>query len=179
MRSRYSQMFVIWWWYQEWPEEDYPPYANGPGYVLSSDIAHFIVSEFEKHKLRVTLSLSLSLLFSSCVHVFIVQVHCFNAVWHVFILLVIDIITTLCSCLKWKMWVWECGWNGSTAPNRLCISIAWSSASLGASKIIIQPITSLQGRWSACGTNCYCTENLSAATWDDDCDMVDLLQNLR
>ena len=65
MRSRYSQMFVIWWWYQEWPEEDYPPYANGPGYVLSSDIAHFIVSEFEKHKLRVTLSLSLSLSLSS------------------------------------------------------------------------------------------------------------------
>lgn len=39
---------------QEWPEEDYPPYANGPGYVVSSDIAHFIISDFEKHKLRVT-----------------------------------------------------------------------------------------------------------------------------
>ncbi|GKV14162.1 hypothetical protein SLEP1_g25073 [Rubroshorea leprosula] len=38
--------------YEEWPEEDYPPYANGPGYILSSDIALFIVSEFEKHKLR-------------------------------------------------------------------------------------------------------------------------------
>ncbi|GAA0169191.1 glycosyltransferase [Lithospermum erythrorhizon] len=38
--------------YEEWPEENYPPYANGPGYVVSSDIAHFIVSEFEKHKLR-------------------------------------------------------------------------------------------------------------------------------
>ncbi|KAH9607308.1 hypothetical protein KSS87_016803 [Heliosperma pusillum] len=38
--------------YEEWPEEDYPPYANGPGYILSSDIANFIVSEFEKHKLR-------------------------------------------------------------------------------------------------------------------------------
>ncbi|KAI0527437.1 hypothetical protein KFK09_003038 [Dendrobium nobile] len=38
--------------YEEWPEEDYPPYANGPGYVVSSDIANFIVSEFEKHKLR-------------------------------------------------------------------------------------------------------------------------------
>lgn len=76
MRSRFSQMFVIWWWYQEWPEEDYPPYANGPGYVLSSDIANFIVSEFEKHELRVTLSP----LFSSCVHVFRVQVHCLDAV---------------------------------------------------------------------------------------------------
>ncbi|KAE8711817.1 putative beta-1,3-galactosyltransferase 20 [Hibiscus syriacus] len=38
--------------YEEWPEEDYPPYANGPGYIISSDIAQFIVTEFEKHKLR-------------------------------------------------------------------------------------------------------------------------------
>lgn len=38
--------------YEEWPEEDYPPYANGPGYIISSDIAQFIVSEFENHKLR-------------------------------------------------------------------------------------------------------------------------------
>ncbi|XP_075505035.1 hydroxyproline O-galactosyltransferase GALT6-like [Primulina tabacum] len=38
--------------YEEWPEEDYPPYANGPGYIISSDIANFILSEFEKHKLR-------------------------------------------------------------------------------------------------------------------------------
>lgn len=38
--------------YEEWPEEDYPPYANGPGYILSSDIAKFVVAEFEKHKLR-------------------------------------------------------------------------------------------------------------------------------
>ncbi|KAL1203901.1 Hydroxyproline O-galactosyltransferase GALT6 [Cardamine amara subsp. amara] len=38
--------------YEEWPEEDYPPYANGPGYILSNDISHFIVKEFEKHKLR-------------------------------------------------------------------------------------------------------------------------------
>ncbi|KAL5747338.1 hypothetical protein ACOSP7_024335 [Xanthoceras sorbifolium] len=38
--------------YEEWPEEDYPPYANGPGYILSSDVAHFIVNEFESHRLR-------------------------------------------------------------------------------------------------------------------------------
>ncbi|KAL2572791.1 hypothetical protein AAZV13_17G087100 [Glycine max] len=38
--------------YKEWPEEEYPPYANGPGYILSSDIAHYIISEFEMHKLR-------------------------------------------------------------------------------------------------------------------------------
>ncbi|KAL2482485.1 putative beta-1 [Forsythia ovata] len=38
--------------YEEWPEENYPPYANGPGYIISSNIANFIVSDFEKRKLR-------------------------------------------------------------------------------------------------------------------------------
>jgi hydroxyproline O-galactosyltransferase 2/3/4/5/6 len=38
---------------QEWPEEVYPAYANGPGYVISSDIADFIMTEFTKQDLRV------------------------------------------------------------------------------------------------------------------------------
>ncbi|CAN4099340.1 unnamed protein product [Withania somnifera] len=38
--------------YEEWPEEDYPPYANGPGYIISSAIANFVVSEFDSHKLK-------------------------------------------------------------------------------------------------------------------------------
>ncbi|XP_004241559.1 hydroxyproline O-galactosyltransferase GALT6 [Solanum lycopersicum] len=38
--------------YEEWPEEDYPPYANGPGYIISSAIANFVVSEFDNHKLK-------------------------------------------------------------------------------------------------------------------------------
>ncbi|ESQ45774.1 hypothetical protein EUTSA_v10010954mg [Eutrema salsugineum] len=38
--------------YEEWQEEDYPPYANGHGYILSTDIPLFIVKEFEQHKLR-------------------------------------------------------------------------------------------------------------------------------
>ncbi|KAK1433770.1 hypothetical protein QVD17_10687 [Tagetes erecta] len=46
---RYGKWSVT---YEEWPEEDYPPYANGPGYILSSDIADFIATEFEKHKLK-------------------------------------------------------------------------------------------------------------------------------
>ncbi|KAJ1288156.1 hypothetical protein BS78_02G068600 [Paspalum vaginatum] len=37
--------------YEEWPEEVYPAYANGPGYVISSDIADFIMSEFTKQNL--------------------------------------------------------------------------------------------------------------------------------
>ncbi|XP_047974787.1 hydroxyproline O-galactosyltransferase GALT6-like [Salvia hispanica] len=38
--------------YEEWPEQVYPPYANGPGYIISSDIAKAILSDFEKHELR-------------------------------------------------------------------------------------------------------------------------------
>ncbi|ONK65582.1 uncharacterized protein A4U43_C07F38570 [Asparagus officinalis] len=38
--------------YEEWPEEEYPHYANGPGYVVSADIARFVVSEFENRRLR-------------------------------------------------------------------------------------------------------------------------------
>lgn len=37
--------------YEEWPREAYPPYANGPGYIVSSDIANFVVSEMEKGRL--------------------------------------------------------------------------------------------------------------------------------
>ncbi|KAJ3670757.1 hypothetical protein LUZ60_008183 [Juncus effusus] len=38
--------------YEEWPEELYPPYANGPGYVISRDIAKHIVSQHNNHSLR-------------------------------------------------------------------------------------------------------------------------------
>ncbi|CAN1145699.1 Hydroxyproline O-galactosyltransferase GALT2 [Linum perenne] len=38
--------------FKEWPEAVYPPYANGPGYVISSDIANFIVSQHNKRSLR-------------------------------------------------------------------------------------------------------------------------------
>ncbi|NP_001146977.2 Hydroxyproline O-galactosyltransferase GALT6 [Zea mays] len=38
--------------YEEWPEALYPNYANGPGYVISSDIARYIVSEFDNQTLR-------------------------------------------------------------------------------------------------------------------------------
>ncbi|KAM6551991.1 hypothetical protein CsatB_001799 [Cannabis sativa] len=38
--------------YEEWPEEVYPPYANGPGYIISSDIAKFVVSQHGNRSLR-------------------------------------------------------------------------------------------------------------------------------
>jgi hypothetical protein len=41
--------------FQDWEEEEYPPYANGPGYIISSDIARFVASEFERQKLKVHL----------------------------------------------------------------------------------------------------------------------------
>ncbi|XP_047316789.1 LOW QUALITY PROTEIN: hydroxyproline O-galactosyltransferase GALT6 [Impatiens glandulifera] len=46
---RYGKWAVT---FEEWPEADYPPYANGPGYIVSSDIADFIISEYESHRLR-------------------------------------------------------------------------------------------------------------------------------
>lgn len=39
--------------YEEWPEAVYPPYANGPGYIISTDIARFIVSEHANQSLRI------------------------------------------------------------------------------------------------------------------------------
>lgn len=50
---------------QEWAEEEYPTYANGPGYIISSDIAQFIVSNFEEHKLKVRSQMNICLLHQS------------------------------------------------------------------------------------------------------------------
>ncbi|EEF31313.1 transferase, transferring glycosyl groups, putative [Ricinus communis] len=38
--------------FEEWPEAVYPPYANGPGYVISYDIAKFIVAQHGNRSLR-------------------------------------------------------------------------------------------------------------------------------
>ncbi|KAJ6741476.1 HYDROXYPROLINE O-GALACTOSYLTRANSFERASE GALT2 [Salix viminalis] len=40
--------------FEEWPEEVYPPYANGPGYVISTDIAKFVIAQNGKRSLRVS-----------------------------------------------------------------------------------------------------------------------------
>lgn len=45
---------------QEWPEDIYPPYANGPGYVISGDIAKFVVSQHANQSLRVSFRWRLS-----------------------------------------------------------------------------------------------------------------------
>jgi hypothetical protein len=46
---------------QEWPEEVYPPYANGPGYIISSDIAKYVVSQHGNRSLRVSF-----IIYSTC-----------------------------------------------------------------------------------------------------------------
>ncbi|KAH9290351.1 hypothetical protein KI387_034468, partial [Taxus chinensis] len=38
--------------YEEWPEEDYPPYANVPGYIISNNIGNSIVSQHNNKTLR-------------------------------------------------------------------------------------------------------------------------------
>lgn len=42
-------------WYisaEEWPREAYPPWAHGPGYIISQDIAKFIVQGHQKRNLQ-------------------------------------------------------------------------------------------------------------------------------
>ncbi|KAJ0975711.1 hypothetical protein J5N97_017676 [Dioscorea zingiberensis] len=39
--------------FEEWPEDVYPPYANGPSYIISQDIAKFIVSQHANQSLRI------------------------------------------------------------------------------------------------------------------------------
>jgi hypothetical protein len=53
--------------FEEWPERIYPTYANGPGYILSKDIAQYIVSQSKANTLRVSflcLIWSVEMLFS-------------------------------------------------------------------------------------------------------------------
>ncbi|CAL4943789.1 unnamed protein product [Urochloa decumbens] len=38
--------------YEEWPQEEYPPYADGAGYIVSSDIANFVAFDMEKGRLN-------------------------------------------------------------------------------------------------------------------------------
>lgn len=38
---------------QEWPHASYPPWAHGPGYVISRDIAKFIVRGHQGRDLKV------------------------------------------------------------------------------------------------------------------------------
>lgn len=42
-------------WYiseEEWPHDTYPPWAHGPGYVISRDIAKFVVHGHQERKLK-------------------------------------------------------------------------------------------------------------------------------
>lgn len=47
------KLIPCWLCSQEWPEIVYPTYANGPGYIVSQDIAHFIASCYRNDTLRV------------------------------------------------------------------------------------------------------------------------------
>ena len=38
---------------QEWPDSSYPPWAMGPGYIISADIARFIVDSHYSQRLKV------------------------------------------------------------------------------------------------------------------------------
>lgn len=160
---------------QEWPEEVYPPYANGPGYVVSSDIARFIVKEFEQHTLRVRFHSSLdnavALERTHRLHQrreFYTQSYlkCGIATkWLMMKLLTIALWHT-CSCLRWRMWAWACGLSNSTPQHLLNISTTSNSASLDALRTTTRLTTSRRGRWCACGRS-FAWEDHNAATWDN------------
>lgn len=38
---------------KEWQEETYPPFANGPGYIVSNDIARTVSKKHRKGRLKV------------------------------------------------------------------------------------------------------------------------------
>ncbi|CAK9136335.1 unnamed protein product [Ilex paraguariensis] len=38
--------------HEEWPEDTYPPWAHGPGYVVSSDIAKAIYKQLNNGRLK-------------------------------------------------------------------------------------------------------------------------------
>ena len=38
---------------QEWADPSYPPWAMGPGYIISSDIARFVVDSHYRRRLKV------------------------------------------------------------------------------------------------------------------------------
>lgn len=50
---------LTWLWYfiylffKEWPHASYPPWAHGPGYIISRDIAKFIVRGHQERDLKV------------------------------------------------------------------------------------------------------------------------------
>ncbi|KAL8100466.1 hypothetical protein AgCh_032649 [Apium graveolens] len=49
-RDRDNKWFIS---AEEWPHESYPPWAHGPGYIISRDIAKFIVQAHQKRDLKV------------------------------------------------------------------------------------------------------------------------------
>lgn len=44
---------------EEWPHSSYPPWAHGPGYILSNRIAQFIVAGHQDRDLMVRIYLSM------------------------------------------------------------------------------------------------------------------------
>ena len=73
----------------------------------------------------------------------------------------------VCSCLRWRMWAWACGWRSSTTRGgRWRSGTTSGSTSQAATMAISQRTTSPHNTWSACGENCSLGAP-SAATWDD------------
>ena len=86
------------WEMQEWPFDMYPPWAHGPGYIISRDIAKFVVLGHQELTLQVGNDQRISY--------FVILVHIGAGLdWS-------------CCCLSYsnsKMWQWGFGSNSTRA----------------------------------------------------------------
>ena len=80
---------------QEWPDEAYPTYANGAGYIISTNISRFVVSERRQRTLEV---FSLKGVVSESFHQGLMNC-CHDLIVHAF----------CTSYSKWRMLAWDYG----------------------------------------------------------------------
>ena len=81
---------------QEWPDEAYPTYANGAGYIISTNISRFVVSERRQRTLEV---FSLKVVVSESFHWGRIN-HCHD---------IIALHAFCSSYSKWRMLAWDYG----------------------------------------------------------------------
>lgn len=55
---------------QEWPVETYPPWAHGPGYIISRDVAKFVVQGHQERTLQVRRQTN-----TQCIHKLLLCTH--------------------------------------------------------------------------------------------------------
>lgn len=154
------------WETQEWPNEVYPPWAHGPGYIISRDIAKFVVRGHKERTLQVERWTR-----SALTNFFYI------------ILLRIDVaLDWSCSFLSYsnsKTWRWAYGSsNIKTAVRTWTMQAMNASTTKDVILIMSLPTIRARGSWCVCGKsfrrnlNQYAVDNLCISTTNQDCYQV-------